>query len=58
MSEANRPFPTQEPPAELRAFAASLRGMYVALVQEGFTAQEALVVIGQWLAAIQPGGQR
>lgn len=53
-----RPFATEEPAADLRTFARSLRGMYVALVQEGFTPSEALVVIGQWLAALRPGGDK
>lgn len=43
------PFPTEEPPAELRTFARGVRGMYVALVQEGFTPEEALTLIGQSL---------
>lgn len=53
----SRPFPAEEPGADFRTFAASLRGMYVALVQEGFSPNEALRILGQWLAAIQPGGK-
>ena len=45
-----RPFPTEEPAANQREFARVMRGMYVALQQEGFTVQEALVIIGHVLA--------
>jgi hypothetical protein len=40
-----------EPSADLRELANMLRQTYVALTLEGFTAQEALVIIGQILAA-------
>jgi hypothetical protein len=40
-----------EPSADLRALAQGLRQMYLALVEEGFTQTEALVVIGQIIAA-------
>jgi hypothetical protein len=45
-----------EPTADLRQLANILRQTYLALVQEGFTAQEALVIIGQILAANAAGG--
>jgi hypothetical protein len=44
-----------EPSADLRQMAATLHGMYVALMQEGFTEREALVIIGQILAANAKG---
>ena len=40
-----------EPSADLRQLASILRQTYLALVQEGFTQQEALTIIGQILAA-------
>lgn len=45
----------QEPAADLRVMAATLRGVYVALVQEGFTAPEALAIIGHILASNNGG---
>jgi hypothetical protein len=45
-----------EPSADLRELANMLRQTYVALTLEGFTAQEALIIIGQILAA-NSGGQ-
>jgi hypothetical protein len=45
-----------EPNAELRTLANTLHQMFVALTQEGFTEQQALVIIGQILAA-NGGGQ-
>jgi hypothetical protein len=44
-----------EPSAQLRALASTLWQMYVALTSEGFTEQQALVVIGQALNASRPG---
>lgn len=35
-----------EPNAEMRGIAATLRQYYLALVQEGFTDQQALTIIG------------
>lgn len=43
-----------EPSADLRQFASMMRQMYIALTMEGFTEHEALVVIGQILAANRP----
>lgn len=43
-----------EPAADMRKFAAGMRQIYIALIQEGFTQQEALVIIGQLLAANRP----
>lgn len=40
-----------EPSADLRASANQLRQMFVALTTEGFTSNEALVIIGTILAA-------
>jgi hypothetical protein len=45
-----------EPAADLRQLANTLRQTFLALVQEGFTEQQALTIIGQILAA-QSGGQ-
>lgn len=45
-----------EPSADLRQAANMLRQTFVALCAEGFTKQEALVIIGQILAA-NPGNQ-
>lgn len=39
-----------EPSADKRQAAHELREIYIALVAEGFTAHEALVIIGQILA--------
>ena len=44
-----------EPSAELRTMANALRQAYIALTQEGFTEQQALVIIGQILAANTKG---
>jgi hypothetical protein len=44
-----------EPAADLRQMANMLRQTYVALTQEGFSSQEALVVIGQIIAANTQG---
>ena len=40
-----------EPNAEMRVGAKTLRQMFLALIQEGFTEQQALVIIGQCIAA-------
>jgi hypothetical protein len=40
-----------EPPADLRAAAANIRVMYVALRKEGFTDRQALVIVGQMIAS-------
>jgi len=45
-----------EPRADLRLMAHELREMYVALLAESFSAQEALVIIGQ-IIATNRGGQ-
>lgn len=44
-----------EPSADLREAASVLRQTYVALVEEGFTVDEALKIIGQILAGQQGG---
>lgn len=45
-----------EPTAELRIMANMLRQTFLALTQEGFSEQQALVIIGQMIAA-NLGGQ-
>lgn len=40
-----------EPSADLRELASALRQTYVALTQEGFDERQALIIIGQILAA-------
>lgn len=41
----------REPSADQRVAAAQMYGMYLALLAEGFTEQQALVIIGQILVA-------
>lgn len=43
-----------EPAAEMRMLATTLRQYFLALVQEGFTEQQALIIVGYALTA---GGQ-
>lgn len=50
-----KPTPT-EPSAELRQMASMLWQTFVALTGEGFSEQQALVIIGQMLAGAQSGG--
>jgi hypothetical protein len=45
-----------EPSADLRQFAYNMRQMHAALTAEGFTDSQALVIIGQVLAASVLGG--
>lgn len=45
-----------EPSAEQRAAAKSVRQMFVALVDEGFTEPQALVIIGHVLSGGAPDG--
>jgi hypothetical protein len=45
-----------EPSADLRQLASSLWQMYVALTLEGFSEQQALIVIGQIIEAQMKGG--
>lgn len=40
-----------EPSADLRELASALRQMYIALVNEGFDDRQALIIIGQAMAA-------
>lgn len=40
-----RPHPSEEPAAAVRQFARTMREMYVALVQEGFTEQQSMSAI-------------
>jgi hypothetical protein len=46
----------KEPTAELRQLASLLHQTFIALTNEGFTEQQALVIIGQILAA-NAGGE-
>lgn len=46
-----------EPAADLRQLASMLRQTFLALTQEGFTEQQALIIIGQILAANSGGSQ-
>jgi hypothetical protein len=49
--------PKREPSADLRAAASGLFELYVALTDQGFTEQQALVVLGQVIAANGGGKQ-
>lgn len=40
-----------EPSADMRAMAKTTRNMYMALVQEGFTKNEAMQILGSMLTA-------
>ena len=44
--------PKKEPTASQRAVASDAYGMFNALLMEGFTAEQALVVLGQMLSAM------
>lgn len=44
-----------EPSANIRQFANGMRGMYVALVAEGFTVAEAMQIIGTTISASMNG---
>ena len=46
-----------EPSAAFRVAAKELRGIYLSLVAEGFSEQQALVIVGQILAANARGSQ-
>lgn len=46
-----------EPSADMRTAAHAMREMYVALVNEGFTTQEAMAMIGVAIATAMRGGQ-
>lgn len=50
-------FSATEPASDLRQLASTLWQMFVALRPEGFTEHQALVMIGQVLAAGQGGKQ-
>lgn len=45
----------REPSAEVRIAARELRSLFVALTAESFTPQEALIIIGQIVAANSSG---
>lgn len=45
-----------EPTADQREAASLIYGVFVALVDEGFTEQQALIIVGQILAANSGGG--
>lgn len=54
-----RPFPGEEPRAELRQFARAMREIYVAMQQEGFTEAEAMQIVGVTIASgIANGGAK
>ena len=44
-------FENEEATAEMRLFAGNLRGMYVALMQAGFTEGEAFRILGEVIGA-------
>lgn len=46
----------REPSADQRAAAAELRRMYAALVDEGFTGQQALVMLGTMMGVAMASG--
>jgi hypothetical protein len=46
-----------EPTADARTFAATCFQFYTALTMEGFTEQQALIIIGQMIAANTGGAQ-
>jgi hypothetical protein len=50
-SDREQPGIPMEPSADLRTLANTLRQMYVALLAEDFTEQQALVILGQVLSA-------
>lgn len=45
----------REPSADMRQAAAALREMYIALLNEGFTEDQALAIIGHIMTAQMPG---
>jgi len=47
---------TTEPSADIRMFASLMWQTYIALTLEGFSEQQALIVIGQMLVANMRGG--
>jgi hypothetical protein len=49
-------FNATEPTADMREAAKAIRGIYVALRKEGFTESQALVIVGQVLAANSENG--
>jgi hypothetical protein len=50
--------PKMEPNADVRSIANTLRQMYVALLDEGFTEQQALVLLGQTISASIAGNAK
>jgi hypothetical protein len=46
----DRPFPNEEPRADVRKFARGMREIYVAMQQEGFTEGEAMQIVGITIA--------
>jgi hypothetical protein len=48
------PYPLEEPTAELREAARIVRQTFVALVNAGFSEQQALIIVGQILTMHRP----
>lgn len=49
--------PAEEPTADARTFARNLRDLFIALQAEGFTERQAILLIGQAIAASQGQGE-
>jgi len=46
-----------EPSADLRQMASATRQIYIALTNEGFTEQQALIIVGQIISASSGGSK-
>lgn len=49
-SGSRKRYPDEEPSADIRQAASAVRQMFVALVQDGFTESQALVIVGHMIA--------
>lgn len=47
-----------EPSADLRQMASATRQVYTALTNEGFTEQQALIIVGQIISSASGGGSK